>query len=113
MTPKHRLVVVEWDDAWQDQENFASAHGISLTHHPMAVRTLGWLVQEDEAGVSIVNEKSEQDGSEVYRGRTFIPRAMVRVVTDFKLTVPRKAKAGKEVRDDRLGDVCGVSPRTG
>lgn len=87
-----RLVLVEWSDAWQDQENFSSAHGIKSTHAPMIVTTLGWVVQEDEEGVSVVNEQSGQDGSEVYRGRTFIPKAMVRKVTEYKLTAPKKKK---------------------
>lgn len=87
----HTLVLVLWDDAWQDQENFSSAHGIISTHHPMAVQTLGWLIQDDEVGVSVVNEKSIEDGTEVYRGRTFVPRAMIKSVTPFKLTkVPKK-----------------------
>ncbi len=87
-----RLVLVAWNDAWQDQENFTSAHGISLTHHPMIVETLGWVIQEDDTGISIVNECNEQDGAEVYRGRTFIPHAMIKKVTDFRLVAPKKMK---------------------
>ncbi len=85
-----KLVVVVWDDAWSDQDNFQSSHGIALTHRPMVVQTLGWIVQDDLLGVSVVNERSMDDGSEVYRGRTFIPRAMIRNVSEFKLTTPRK-----------------------
>lgn len=92
-----RLVLVEWDDAWQDQENFTSAHGISLSHHPMKVQTLGWLVHEDDTGISIVNERNNEDGAEVYRGRTFIPRAMVRKVTEFRLAPPKKLKTKPQV----------------
>lgn len=87
-----RLVLVEWKDAWQDQENFATAHGIKSTHAPLLVKTLGWLVEDDEEGLSVVCEISGQSGSEVYRGRTFIPKAMVIKVTEFKLTKPKIKK---------------------
>lgn len=90
---KHRqLVVIEWLDAWADQENFATAHGILSTHEPMPVQTIGWLIQDDETGISVVNEQSTQDGHDVFRGRTFIPRAMIKIVTAYNLTKPRKKK---------------------
>jgi hypothetical protein len=83
MNKSMRLVLVEWDDAWQDTDNFASAHGIEQTHKPLQVETLGWVILDDETGVSVVNEQNAE-GSE-FRGRTFIPRQMVRKVTDFTL----------------------------
>ena len=86
------FVRILWDDAWQDQENFATAHGIRTTHAPMPVETMGWLIQDDNIGVSVANERSTEDGQEVYRGRTFVPRAMIKSVTPFKLTKPRKRK---------------------
>lgn len=88
----NKLVLVLWDDAWQDQENFSTAHGIQSTHGPMPVETLGWVLQDDDVGISIVNEHSTQDGHDVFRGRTFIPRAMIKKVTEFKLTKPRQPK---------------------
>lgn len=84
-----QVVIVLWDDAWQDQENFATAHGILSTHEPMPVETLGELIQDDEVGISVANERSVQDGHTVWRGRTFIPRKMVREVLTFNLTKPR------------------------
>jgi hypothetical protein len=87
-----QFVQMVWNDAWQDQENFSSAHGIKSTHEPMKVETIGWLIQDDEVGVSLANERSTQDGIDVFRGRTFVPRAMVQSVTPFKLTKPRKPK---------------------
>lgn len=89
---KHSIVIVVWEDAWQDQENFTTAHGIKSTHEPMIVETMGHLIQEDDVGVSVANERSTQDGKDVFRGRTFIPRAMVRSVTPFNLTKPRKKR---------------------
>jgi hypothetical protein len=91
-----RLVVVVWDDAWQDQENFVTAHGIASTHEPLKVTTLGWVIRDDEVGISVANERSVDDGKDVFRGRTFIPRAMVKSVTDFILATPRKKKSAAE-----------------
>jgi hypothetical protein len=87
-----QIVVVNWLDAWQDQENFATAHGIASTHEPMPVETMGRLIKDDELGVSIANERSTQDGHDVYRGRTFIPRAMIQSVTVYNMTKPRKPR---------------------
>lgn len=87
-----QLVIVSWLDAWQDQENFSTAHGITSTHGPMPVETLGWVIQDDEVGISVVNEQSTQDGHDVFRGRTFVPRAMIKSVKPFNLTKPRKPR---------------------
>jgi hypothetical protein len=91
-----QLVIVSWLDAWQDQENFSTAHGIRATHEPMPIDTIGWLIQDDEVGVSVVNEWSTQDGHDVFRGRTFVPRAMVKSVAPYKLTKPRKTSPKTE-----------------
>lgn len=87
-----RLVLIEWSDAWADTDNFSSAHGIIQSHAPMIVQTLGWVIQDDEVGISVVNELSTEDGKSIFRGRTFIPRAMVQKVTEFTLSKPRKKK---------------------
>lgn len=92
MTYSKQLVLVEWDDAWGDTDGFATLHGIQQTHHPMAVQTIGWLLQDDATGVSLANEQSTADGQPTYRGRTFIPRAMVRAVQLYKMTKARSHK---------------------
>jgi len=89
---KRQFVIVEWNDAWQDQENFTTAHGIKATHEPMLVKTMGLLIQDDEVGVSIANEHSTQDGQDVFRGRTFVPRAMIKGITPYNLSKPRKPR---------------------
>lgn len=96
MKEKRQFVFVYWDDAWQDQENFATAHGIATTHEPMPIETAGWLIQDDEIGVSVVNERSTQDGHDVFRGRTFVPRAMIKEVVPVKITRPRLKKVADE-----------------
>jgi len=86
-----QLVVVSWNDAWADTDNFTTLHGIQQTHKPMAVQTIGWILQDDVLGVSLANECSaDASGTETFRGRTFVPRAMIQSVTPFKLTKPRK-----------------------
>ena len=86
------LVEVTWLDAWADTDSFSSAHGITITHKPMTIYTLGWLVHEDEVGISVANERSVGEDGETYRGRTFIPSGMIKSVTHYKLTKPRRLK---------------------
>lgn len=85
-----QLVELIWLDAWADTDSFSSAHGISLTHKPMVVKTLGWLIKDDEIGVSVANERSMDNDTETFRGRTFVPRAMIQSITPFNLSRPRK-----------------------
>jgi hypothetical protein len=88
-----QLVEVVWNDAWADHDNFSTIHGITQSHDPLVVHTLGWLLVDDEKGLSVANERSsEDDGKDTYRGRTFIPRAMIKSVTPFNLAKPRKSK---------------------
>lgn len=96
--PAHtaKLVLVIWEDAWQDQENFATLHGVTSTHNPMVVQTMGWLLVDDATGISVANERSSEDGKDTYRGRTFIPRAMVVSVNPFRMMKPVSPKAKKE-----------------
>jgi hypothetical protein len=91
MTPDNlKLVLVEWDDAWTDNEPVtqATAHH---THDPYRITTLGWMLVDDAKGITLVNEF--YDGA--YRGKTFIPRGLVVKVTEHTLTKPRKPKAPK------------------
>jgi hypothetical protein len=92
-----RFVEVFWIDAWQDQENFTTLHGVKSTHEPMLVKTRGWLLVDDDMGISLANEDSQQDGHAVYRGRSFIPRVNVREVKDVVSRKARKPKIEKPV----------------
>ena len=88
-----QFVEVTWSDAWADDDNFATAHGLALTHKPMEVKTRGWLILDNEIGVSVANEESRtEDDAAVFRGRTFIPRAMVKSVVPYRLAAVRKSK---------------------
>lgn len=84
------LVVVEWDDAWADSTEPVMLNEVGAEHKPMPIVTIGWLLRDDDAGVSIAPEYYKH--ADTYRGRTFIPRGMVRTVTTFRLTKPKRAK---------------------
>ena len=78
------LVVVEWNDAWTSEVP-ATLDG-HLVHKPERITTIGWLLREDEQGVQLANEF--YDGT--YRGRTFVPKAMVVKIRRVKLTTLTK-----------------------
>lgn len=68
---------------------------VAVAHKPMVIHTLGYLLREDDVGVSLANEYYDED--ETYRGRTFVPRAMVISIKRYRLTTERKRKpAGGE-----------------
>jgi len=89
------LVSVVWRDAWVDGNEPILLKEAHLKHKPLIVTTLGWLLIDDQDGVSLANEKYEEDsGLDTYRGRTYIPREMVLKVTPFKK--PRKPRKKAE-----------------
>lgn len=75
------LVLVVWSDAWAESGDSTSVTEAHEKHRPMTMQTVGWVLREDESGISIFNERCLDQGEEVYRSRTFIPRAMVKSVT--------------------------------
>lgn len=68
-----QLVVVTWADAKATQAEFY-AEG-DVPHEPATVHTAGWLLKDDELGITIANEWFQEE--DVWRGTTFVPRAMV------------------------------------
>lgn len=94
--PDLPLVLVEWNDAWGKGEEPVTLSDVAATHQPTVIHTLGWVLLEDEDGISLANEYY----LDTYRGRTFIPRVLVRSVTPFSLTKPRKRKE-RTVEDER------------
>lgn len=88
---KPPIVKVIWHDAWADATEPININEVHMKHQPMIMTTLGWLLIDNEGGISIANEQYIDDaGMETYRGRTFIPRAMVNQVIPFKK--PKKVK---------------------
>ena len=85
------LVLVVWDDAWGDAHESVSLEDAHLKHRPTVMQTVGWLLRDDEQGVSLFNERCLDQGEESYRGRTFILRAMVKSV--MPVIKPRKKRS--------------------
>jgi hypothetical protein len=73
------LVEVVWGDAWGEADDEVSLDDVASTHTPTIMHTVGWLVHQDEIGVSIFNEKYDSRPS--YRGRTFILASMIKSIT--------------------------------
>lgn len=86
-----KYVFVEWKDAWGDSSDDARHDTVAAKHQPEIMETPGWLLYEDETGVSLFHERSKSDGS--YRGRTFIPRVLIVSVTEVRLVKPRRKPA--------------------
>ncbi len=85
------LVRVVWKDAWIDTDAFVTIETAHIKHKPMPIETIGWLVVDNESGISIANERSLED-EDSYRGRTYIPRGMIVSIEPFKAVKPRKSK---------------------
>jgi hypothetical protein len=87
------LVVLVWDDAWVKGDAPVVMSEVKHEHKPMPVTTIGWLLHEDDRGVQIANEFYD----DAYRGRTFVPRAMVRSMTTYALAKPRQPRRPKAI----------------
>lgn len=100
MKSKLPLVIVSWLDAWTNEMG-VTVEDVRATHKPIAVQTIGWLLLDDEVGVSLANEHFD-DGS--YRGRTFILRSMIVPggVTPYGLTKPRAKRERKPKAESGL-----------
>jgi hypothetical protein len=84
---------VVWDDAWGDAHDSATLEDAHMKHRPTVMQTVGWLVIDNEKGVSVFNERCLDQGEESYRGRTFIPRQMLKSITPvIKPRQPRRKK---------------------
>ena len=84
-----RLVLVEWLDANTGSEDAVDEDTVDSYHKPTSVHTLGWVLRDNEKGMTLVTEYYDS----TYRGRTFIPRICIKAVTEYKLTKPRVSKA--------------------
>lgn len=90
-----RIVCVTWTDAHGN--SFAVYEPHEIPHSPAIVKTYGILLKEDEAGVSVANELFEAGG---FRGVTFIPRGMIRELSDVCKKRQRrlaKSRRGQDV----------------
>lgn len=88
------LVVVEWADAWIDGSDPVNLADVKASHKPKIIVTLGYMLLQDEVGISLANEYYQDE--DVYRGRTFIPAQMLRSVKEHKLTKTRRKKTNEK-----------------
>lgn len=88
---RYPVCIVSWLDAHarpQAVEYLESE--VNQQHKAEPVKTLGLLIREDEAGVSLYTEET---GPEGIRGLSFVPRQMIISVEKFTLTKVRPKKA--------------------
>lgn len=90
MVQKLPLAVVEWLDAWVDGNDPVNLADAAATHKPKVVVTIGWVLLQNNHGISIANEHYGDE--DTYRGRTFIPAAMIKSITIMNLSKPRTKK---------------------
>lgn len=93
MKPKFRYpaAIIIWNDAHaRNQAVEYEESELIQQHRPEECMTLGLVVTDDEAGVTIYNE---QTGATSVRGVSFIPKAMLKSVTYVNLTIPKPKKA--------------------
>ena len=70
-------------DLWCLRTQWTDSHGggneqydaSSVPHAPLIVETVGWLLRDDQAGVSVASEFIPETTN--YRAYTFVPRGMV------------------------------------
>ncbi len=81
-----------WKDAWADAVEGTSIKDAADKHKPTVMATRGWLVYEDEEGISLFNERCLDTGEEYYRGRSYILKVNIQSLTALKVLKPRKRK---------------------
>jgi hypothetical protein len=91
-----RFVICRWLDAWCDGVDDVTIEKVIEKHRPLEMETRGWLLLEDDVGVSLFYERSADLAS--YRGRTFIPRGMVKSIEDFP--PKRKKRQSKPINSE-------------
>lgn len=96
------FVSVLWDDAWKASVDEGD---IGESHRPARMETRGWLLRADDIGVTLADERCLDDDT-AYRGRTFIPRAMIVSVTTFPIKRPSRAKTHLNIHASDVPDIA-------
>jgi hypothetical protein len=89
-----KIVCVSWNDAHFNTDEVDAG---DTTHRPWVYVTAGILVKSDDAGVTIAQDEGE-DGK--FRGRTFVPRAMI--IREWEVG-PVKPKQKRKRRHEQGG----------
>lgn len=94
--PNGHFTIVIWNDAHASLDE-STVDEIKSEHKPSRIHTQGYMIVDDENGISIAGEwlpgnRTSDDDS--YRSVTFIPRGMIVEVIHIKKPVTRKKKVG-------------------
>lgn len=76
--PTLPFVLVRWDDANASSTEMVTLPNLTKVHKPVTIMTAGWVLRDDEAGITIAYEYC---GDDEYRGLTFVPRSLVKDVS--------------------------------
>lgn len=91
--PAKALVAVYWDDAsGSSAEQEDTEEDALLDHEPVVFVTVGFVLVDNEKGLTIYSEERLGQGS--WRVRSFIPRGMIRQVTPIPWP-SRRSRAGR------------------
>ena len=96
-----RFVICRWLDAWCDGVDDVTIEKVAEKHKPLEMETRGWLLLEDEVGVSLFYERTGDQSS--YRGRTFIPKGMVKSIEDFPPRKRARIRKSPKVSEENVG----------
>lgn len=86
---------VRWLDAWADGVDDTTPEDVHMKHRPILMITRGWVLKNDEIGVSMFYEMCLDPPS--YRGRTFIPKGMVVSVEPYPKQRARVKRKSPEI----------------
>ena len=85
-----------WADPWADAVESVTLKDVIDKHHPTYWETRGWLLYEDDEGISIAAERCLDEGDESYRGRSYILKVLVKSIQPLNISKPRaRAKIPK------------------
>lgn len=74
-SPGLPFAIVVWNDAHSNGGLALEFAVEDIDHKPAIYYTAGWILKDDDTGLSIANEWDPNDNK--FRGVTFIPRGMV------------------------------------
>jgi hypothetical protein len=79
---RHTIVIVSWDDAWIDTEDFTIKKAKKMKG--VLRHTVGWLVDENEEGIVLCTDYYEKK-SDGFNTPMFIPWGWVRDYTEVEI----------------------------
>lgn len=86
-----RLRKITWlDPCSPDATAVHNVSDLAAVHRPLHVVTMGWVLKDDDVGITIANEDC---GSGDYRGLTFIIRGLIVKEEDLPVRRPKTKKA--------------------